>query len=128
MAIVGTGASVTFDTGFLAEILSIDGPGVSRPAIDTTHMTTTGARTYIPGSLYDPGTADVEIAFAPETTPPYASAAETVTFTFTSAGAGGTTTWAASGFLTNISPSIPLEERATATATLQLSGVITIVP
>lgn len=128
MAVVGTGATITFDTGFFAEIISIDGPGVSRPAIDATHMGTTTAREWIPGSLYDPGTADIEIAFAPETTPAYAGAAETVTFTFTSAGAGGTTTWAASGFLTNFSPSIPLEERMTATATLQLSGAITITP
>lgn len=126
MAAIGTGGSITFDTGFFAEIISANWNNIDRPAIDTTHLGTTTARTFTPGSLYDPGVLEVEIAWAAETTPGWSSAAEACTLEVPSAGAGGTSTWASNGFLTGMSASIPLEERQTATCTVKLTGPITV--
>ena len=125
MAEVGTGTSITFDTGFFAEILSVNWSGISRAVIDTTHMGTTTAMTYTPGDLIDPGELQVEIAFAPGTAPPWDSVAETVTVTWPDAGAA---TWAASGFMSGFEATGTIEERMTATGTLKLSGDITITP
>jgi len=128
MAAIGTGATVTFDSGFFAEIISANWNGIERPSIDTTHTGTTTARTFVPGSLYDPGELEVEIAWAAETEPPYGGAAETCTLQVPSSGTGGTSTWAASGFMINFSGSVPLEERQTATGTIKLTGAITVTP
>lgn len=125
MATVGTGTSVSFATGFFAEIIDISWSGVSREVIETTHMGTTTARTYTPGDLYDPGEAQVQIAFAPGTAPPWGDAAETVTVTWPDAGAA---TWAASGFMSDFEGGAAIEERMTATATLKFSGSITVTP
>lgn len=125
MADVGTGTAITFDSGFFAEILSVNWSGISRESIDTSHMGTTGGMTFTPGDLYDPGELQVEMAFVPGTSPPYDGAAETCTVTWPDAGAA---TWAASGFMTGFEVTGPLEERMTATGTVKLSGNITITP
>lgn len=125
MADVATGATITFDTGFFAEILGINWTGISRESIDTSHMGTTTAMTYTPSTLFDAGEIQVEMAFVPATTPAWGGAAETVTVTWPDSGAA---TWAASGFMTNFDIQATLEERITATATLKLSGDITVTP
>ena len=124
-ASVGTGTTITMDTGFFAEILSVTWSGVSRTVIDTSHMGTTTAMTYTPGKLIDPGELQVEMAFAPGTEPPWDDVAETVTVTWPDSGAA---TWAASGFMTGFEATAPFEERCTATATVKLSGDITVTP
>lgn len=125
MAEVGTGTAITFDSGFFAEIISVNWTGISRPVIETSHMGTTNAMTFTPGNLYDPGELSVEMAFAPGTAPPYDSAAETCTVTYPDTGAA---TWAAEAFMSEFETTGTLEERMTATATLKYSGVITITP
>lgn len=123
MANIGTGTSITFATGFFAEILNVNWSGIERAAIDTTHMGTTTAMTYTPGTYFDPGELSVEMAFDGSLEPPWNDAAETVTVTFPDT---GTTTWAASGFLTGFDVTAPLEDRQTATCTIKLSGDITV--
>lgn len=123
MAGVGTGTTITFDSGFFAEILDVDWSGISREAIETSHMGTTDARTFTPGDWIDAGEITVEMAFVPGTEPPWDSAAETVTVSFPAA---SSTTWAASGFMTGFQVSSTPEERMTASATIKLSGDITI--
>jgi hypothetical protein len=125
VATVGTGTTITFDSGFFAEILSVTWSGISRPSIATSHMGTTTALTFVPGDLFDPGELSVELAFAPGTEPPWGDDAETVTVTWPDA---GDATWAASGFLTGFEATSQLEERMTATATVKLSGDITVTP
>lgn len=122
MAQVGTGFSVTFASGFLAEILSVTESNMARPSIDATHMGSAQME-YIPGALSDTGQADVEIAFDPDATPPIDAAPETITFTYPNG-----TTWARSGFMTNMGNQVPLEERMTATVTLKFTGPLTITP
>lgn len=124
-ATVGTGLSIAFSTGFLAEIISVSGSGISREPINTSHMGTTVAHTFTPSTLFDAGELAVELAFDPATKPPITGAAETVTITMPDAGAA---TWAASGFLTSFEYTGPLEERMTATATIKFSGDITVTP
>lgn len=122
MATVGTGLTVTFSTGFLAEILNGKWTGYERKSIDTSHMGTTTAMTFTPGSLADPGQLECEILFDAGTKPPINSAAESVTVTYSDA-----STWAASGFMTNFDWESPLEDRMTATATIKFSGDVTVV-
>ncbi len=74
MADSGFGTTITFSSGFFAEILSVDGPDLSRDPIETTHMgTTNGNKTFIPSDLIDNGTLSVEIAYVPATAPPISS-------------------------------------------------------
>jgi hypothetical protein len=130
---VGTGASVTFSSGFFAEIANLDWSGITREAIETSHMGTAapsagefGNKTFIPGDLSDPGSLDVELHFNPDTIPPIDGAAETVTLQF-AASDGDTTgaSWAGSGFLTDCGAAIPLEDKMTMSATIKFTGNIT---
>ncbi len=127
---VGFGITLTFSSGFFAEITNVDG-SMSRDPVDTTHSTTTGGyKTFIPSDLIDHGEVEVELHFDPDvgTGIPIDGAAETVTITFpTPVGGSSGATWAASGFLTNFSFSAPIDDKMTANATLKLSGDITYV-
>lgn len=116
---VGTGTTITYASGFCAEILSITPPGLSREAIETTHMGTTTAKTFMPGDLYDGGELGVSMAFAPGTTVPITSAAETVTVTFPDGA-----TWAFSGFMTGFEATVPLEDKMTGDATIKVTGAL----
>jgi hypothetical protein len=121
---IGTGTTITFDGGFFAQILDVSHGGIERGAINTSHMGTTVAHTFLHTDLYDPGELTVELHFNPATAPPWlvADGEEAVTVTFPDA-----TTWAANGFLTGFEYGDPLEEKMTATATIKFTGAITIV-
>ncbi len=118
---VGTGSTITFSSGFMAEINNISHSGISRESVDTSHMGTTTARTFIPGDLFDPGEITVELNFNTNVKPPILEAAETVTVTFPTSD-----TWAASGFMTSFEYDDPFEGKMTATATIKFSGDITV--
>ena len=126
MAHIGTGLTVS-GTTFTAEILSASLSGLSREAIDTTHMGSTTARSFIPSELYDAGEITFEVAFEPgaSATLPVSAAAGTITVTHTDTGAA---TWADSGFCTNMEWTVPLEDRATASITYKLTGAWTVTP
>ena len=112
MADSGFGTSITFACGVFAEILSVDGPDLSRDPIETTHMgTTNGWKTFIPSDLKDGGTLSVEIAYVPGTSPPIAAAESTCTVTYPDA-----STVSFEGFMTSFSPSVPIDDRMTASA------------
>ena len=116
---IGTGITITFASGFLAEILDVTGPGMTREAVNVSHMGTTDAHEFIPVKLVDHGEVSVEIGFAPETEPPIDDAAETITITWPNS---ASSEWAFTGFMTNFEPAGPLEDRMTATCTLKASG------
>lgn len=124
MAEVGTGTTISFSSSFFAEVLDISGPGFSREPVDTSHMGTTTAKTYMPGDLYDGGELTVEMAFVPATdmTVPIAAVAEEVIITFPDS---TTSTLTFDAFMIGFEESIPLEERMTATATLKVTGAVT---
>lgn len=124
MADQGYGATVTFSSGFMAQVLNASWDGLERGEIDTTHMTSTnGWMTFIPSDLKNPGELTVELLFNPSTAPPITGAAETITVTFPIPSGGSTAaTWACSGFMKSLSPSVPHDDRMLATAVLKFSG------
>jgi len=123
MPTVSTGITITFDSGFLAEILEVTGPGMSRESIPTSHMGTTLDHTFTPAKLVDNGELSVNIAFDPSETPPIHENAETITITYPDSGSSA---WAFTGFMTGFEPSAPLEERMTGACTLKASGAVSI--
>lgn len=126
---ISTGATISFQSGFFGEILSIGWGGIERGSIETTHMgTPSGYKQFIPGNLADPGELEVEFNFQAEKTPPITNAAETITVTYNSDGAGSTSTWSASGFMTAFECEAPVEEVMKGTATIKFTGPITVMP
>jgi hypothetical protein len=121
MAHDGHGTTITFGTsGFSANLIDVSGPSVERGSIDTTHMATASALTFIPADLYDPGGVELTFEFNGADNPPIDAVAETITIDW--AGASGTGNWSGSGFMTNYKPGATIGERMTATATLKLTG------
>ena len=122
MAKLGNGTTLTM-SGFTANIVSIDGPDVVRDAIQTSHMGTTDYHTFIPASLVDGGSLDVEIQYDNTSTVPITGAATTVTIVW---GGGGGRQWVFSGFVTGLNPSAAIDEVMTATVTIKVTGGLTI--
>lgn len=123
----GQGATVTFGTsGFTANITEISWGSIERTSIQTTHLGTTTAHTFIPGDLMDSGEITLEIQFDPDNFPPIKQAAETITVTFPLS-SGGTTAadWEATGFATSFEAGVPMEELMTGSLTIKVSGDIT---
>ena len=125
---VGTGTTLAIGGITLTvDRLSIGASGISRESIETTHLGTSEARTFIPSDLYDPGS--LEVAFQLDSTTPLTTmAVETIlttasnTFTVTMNEGGQ---WDGNAFVTDFSWDIPLEELATGTFTLKCTGGIT---
>jgi hypothetical protein len=118
---IGTGMTVLFGTtSFSAPVLSARHTGMSRKAIQTSHMGTTTAHTFMPGDLYDPGSLELSVQLDTDAVPPITATAETVTLTFPDA-----ETRSYSGFITDVSEVYPLEEIMTADITVKLTGAIT---
>ena len=130
---VGTGAVITFGTtgtNYVPEVNDIRHTGIARPAVDVTHLTTAGGRSYMPGDLYDPGELQIEVNFGDESglDIPFpwtgsGGAAETITITGPVAASTGQT-MAASGFITGVEYGYPLEDKVTATLMFKLSDDI----
>jgi len=121
MAFVGTGTTLTYESGFHAEILDISPPGASRESIQTSHMGTTSAHTFVPADLVDWGEMTVEIALFPGTTIPITSDAASTVVAFSDSGSA---TWTFSSFMTGFESSVPLEQRATGSSTLKVTGAV----
>lgn len=104
MAENGTGATITLGTtGATLEATSIQSAGITWASLETTHLGTTGAKTFIRGDIYDPGTVTVQFNTTPSAldTLINSAASETITITYPDTGAA---TEVASGFVTNIDP------------------------
>lgn len=123
MADLGSATTVTFATSSWApKILSVGGPGMTRPAVDTTHLGTTGGyRTYLPGDFWDPGEMSMSIQHEASDDPPTTGVSEGITIKF-----GGSTSnqTSGNGFLTGYNPTAEDEGVLTADITVQWTGVI----
>jgi hypothetical protein len=131
MADVGTGATFAFGTTPIAlDITSIETSGIARESVDVTTLANTGARTFIPADLYDPGEISIEGLLDPNlgdaiiTKIGAVKENMTITFPIPSGGAAGST-FVASGFLTEFGTSVGIDEEMTFTATIKLSDTIT---
>lgn len=127
----GFGASITFQSGFLAKITNIAWSGISRNSLETTHNgSTANAKTFIPSSVYDPGELSVDMRFDPDMSgllTALTAAPEGVTLTFPiNPDKATAATWAASGFLTELSGTFPMDDVMAASATLKFTGPITV--
>lgn len=117
---LGHGTTITFSTGFLANILSLQMTGVERAAVEATTFGTTGGKAYVPGDLVDGGELVVEIQHDDTAVPPMEGAAETVTINWP-----GVETIAFTGFMTGYEISAADEEKVRATARIKVTGAIT---
>ena len=71
---IGTGASVTFaTTAYAANVISIGAVSAERPAVDSTHLGTTTARTFVPGDLIDWGELTLTVQYDGSVEPPIGS-------------------------------------------------------
>jgi hypothetical protein len=120
---IGTGTTIGFSS-FTMELLSVSWTGIERAAIDTSHMGTTGGRTFIPGDLYDPGEIVADVHLNTTDNPEIGGAAATLTLTFPAVGTNAADAWTASAFMTGFEFTDPLEDKMTAVATFKCSGSI----
>ena len=106
--------------------LSIAHTGISRESLETTHLGTGEARTFIPSDRYDPGSLEVEFQVpmdSPLTNMKIEDIMQDVTTGFVvTVNEGGD--WTGNGFITDFSWNFPLEEVATGSFTLKCSGGI----
>ena len=123
---LGTGTILTF-ANITMNLTSVAMTGISRESIETTHLGSTPTKTFIPGDLYDPGSIEVE--FQLDTTGPVTTMdIETImadpSQSWTIA-VGSLATWTGSNaFTTDFSWNLPVEELATGSFTLKISGAI----
>ena len=118
-AVIGTGLAVTF-SGVTYPILSMDGPNLTRASIEASKMATTSYHDFLPGSLVDPGDLTLEVEYdgnLPLTA--LAAAASTMIINYSSTGYATCT-----AFMTGFSPSIPLEDKMTATCSFKVTTTI----
>ncbi len=126
----GIVASLATSTTILGNIHGYRANKFSRPAIETTHMATTGGhRTYIAGDLKDWGEIECDVEYNTQIdykTLAAAQAAETMTVTFPLRGnavTAATVTFTA--VLTDISPTWPKDDLIMATLTFKASAAPT---
>lgn len=136
----GTGVTVVFGTSaWTGELLSADWTAVARNAIETTHMGSVnaqnwGSRSFLASDLVDAGELAIVVhantlqTSATQSPAIIEAVIETITLTWPKA-VGDTTaaTWAASGFVTNVDTTFPLDDVVTHSVTVKLTGSVTIV-
>lgn len=121
--LIGTGTTITFNTSAIAEILDVTPPGMSRESIQSSHMGTTTAHTFLPSKLYDGGELQLDLAFDPKYAIPFNGVVAACVITFPDSSA---TKWTFDAFITGYEPTDPLEDRMTASLTLKVTGTVTI--
>ena len=125
---VADGATITFGTsGFSAQVTGFSWGGVTREAIDTTHLGTAaptagniGNKTSIPSTMVDPGELSLDIHINPDAFPPLHGDPETITVTWNSGA-----TWVCSGYATGFDIDAQLENKVTGTLTIKMTGEVT---
>lgn len=126
---VGTGASITFNTGLFAEITSIQVNGSEIPVRDAPHMAGAGLHKVVIGRLQKPPqlVVGVNLNADKDWKAVLAAAAETVTITFpTPAGGSAGATWAFTGKAVSFEADIPVDDVMTGTFTIQATTLPTI--
>lgn len=119
---VSTGIAFSFPTsGFTANFMNVTPPQLAREALETSHMLTTGYKTYIPAKLIEGGELSAVIQFDPGQTPPIDADPEAIVITF----ADGET-WTFSGFMTGYQAGADLETVMQATVVFKVADDIAI--
>jgi hypothetical protein len=119
----GNGASITI-SGITSALTSITSSGASRESIETTHLGTTGEKTFSPGDLVDEGGFSVE-GYWDGTEAPISSAAASMVVVVPSSSTGATKTFTGSGFVTGWEWGASLDELVSFSATIKWAGSVT---
>lgn len=124
---VGTGSTITLGHtndpyDVTAELTSIEWSGWSAESVETTHMGSSNARSFISGDLYDAGELTIEGHFDPTEALPKWTEVGLVSIAF--AGQGTVHLWTANAFITEYSVSSPLEDKMTFSATLKFTSTV----
>ena len=134
-AMDGNSTTIAFATSaFDANIISVDGPNMTRESIETSHLGTVDNMTYLEAALSDAGEVSLEIEFDPDLTPPIGTSAtpaasESVTITWPlPVGKATASTWVFTAFATSYSGGAANGERMTGTLAIKISGAIVITP
>ncbi len=123
------GAGVGPDT--IIEVTSLSGATITRDTMDLTHMLSPDGYKEFAGALADGGEVTIEGHFLPGD-----ATQQLIISDMTGANVTwriawpdtGSTTWTFSAFPTNYSPTVPHDGKMTFSATLKVSGAITIGP
>lgn len=122
----GAGTTITFATSnFDASVISIGDLGEERPAIDTTHLATSNARTSMPGALRTSRPITLEVTHDSSKIPPISAAAESITITLPDTSTCGFTGYCSSYTVNGVTAE---EAMMTASMTVTVSGVLTWTP
>jgi len=112
----------------VAEVVSIDGPGIDRGMVDLSNMDSASGWKEYAGGMIDPGQITCELNFLPGNTTHTALKAD-LTATATSYALvfndAATTAWTFNALVQSLSPSASAEDKLGATVTFQLTGAIT---
>jgi hypothetical protein len=117
----GLGTTISM-ASLSGNLLSVDGPGLERGTINSSHMGTTVAETFIPKTLYDGGEVELTMEHDGSQTPPITGSAAAVVINWAGAGAGYKTTFSA--FCTGYKPKAQIGERMEATLKLKVTGAV----
>lgn len=129
------GATLTAGTSaWTAQLTEISMDGISRTAVDITHLDLTaagagkwGEMLFAPADYVDPGSLNISGHYDPDDKPPIDAVPETWTIAFDLvAGDSTATSLAGSGFMTDFNWTGTLNDKVTFTATIKFSGNITI--
>lgn len=126
---VGTGAAITFQSGFFAEITDIQVNGSEIPVRDAPHMAGAGLFKLVFGRLQRPPqlVVSVNLNADKDWKAILAAAPETVTLTFpTPSGGSSGATWAFTGKAVAWEAGLPVDDVMTGTITIQASTLPTI--
>jgi len=134
MAITTNGATFTYNTEVVGELVSISGPSISVATIDTTTLDDVH-RTFVGGTI-DGGELSIEVLIDPmgtdaqkfedewDATASAAPTAKACIITFPSAATASTYTFSA--LVTGFSLDLPMDDSIRASITLKISGAVTI--
>jgi len=131
MAITSNGATFSYNSVAIGDVLSISAPSVTVATIDTTNIADV-YRTFLGGTIdsgsmtlelnYDPnGTAGAALEAEWEATAANAPVARTCVITFSDS-----STYTFSAILVGFSPSLATDAAVTASVELKVSGAITV--
>ena len=134
MSQLGTGTGISIGGAAMVEIIDVRPPGMSRAAIDVTHMKSEYTREKMPAKLIEWGDCEVDIMFDPGWTPPFGTK-DTSKKWYGSGNSGATDaikscvitfpegdTWTFDAFISKYDPKDPVEDKMTATVSLTVCG------
>lgn len=118
-----TGITLDFaDSNFAMQLLDCELAGMLRGYIPTSHQSSGVFETFAPKRRVDRGSVEAAFHYNPSADPPIDAAAEVITIVWPN----GETTHSFTGFMTNFRQSGKMDDKMVATATIKISGDITI--